>query len=622
MEQNDILCLINKTHSIKKLFSIAAKYEENLDIAENCYKKICNLDKKNDIAIVMLSTINLKKGEIDFFVDGIFKAYRIKQTNPLTLMYLSTIYNDGYLQRDICKALNYAQLAIKHNKNHIKLIDETSNFIIACCLLESAKTELEIEKAKNILIKAKANTDDQKILKNYLLFNYWLQKNNIEKCSEIAFFFYSKDRFVNKVMQGQIEFSQSNFDKCECILNSALSQNHNNHDSQTMKYIRENSVNIAHFFLGQIYWSNQTNKYDIQKAAKHFKKGAEKGFEQSIINYAYIFYEQKNFEKAISILKTGYENKTNAYAMCLYYAANIYHYDYNKENLSDLDIINLYKRALDLSCFEAAIEIGNILFNKHDYVYAKKMYEIGLNNIQSDEHLISDIKKVKQNYESICDVLNEENKAYKLLRKFLKKYKTNEDLNLAITNWLDQQLLKYANRLEDDIRYYIEISLNISVHLMSSNKTYDFSPAILSLSKAFENFLKIKIVEPYLQYIKRNNINKLSWIKGKQKDILDIFYDDNHTGQLYFTLGSFEHLIKNKNKFDDDFLNFIEQKLNIGNNKKSMYLKNLLDIINSFKNIRDLATHCVSMPIKQYIECLNLLLTDEAIIFKILYRLK
>ena len=640
METKSELEIINKTKSFEKLRHILNRHLENDDYGseevEVCAEKLYGLNKKNINVILVLAEIKCLKGKNEEFISLVLNAYQISKRNPQCLAFMAMLYHDGYYNSDIYKAERFAKQAEKYNKGDI-LVADICNLIIADTQLQKLNLNDEEKKeVKNRIysISNKANFRLYKeFLKCQLLLSTGAEKSIVSALSYLEFVSPAiaqsikvRACILSNGTLGDIKFNISRFYQ--------LLEKDNKPKSMLIKSLLLQCKSTIYLIEGLTYWSEEYGKKNATKAIEYFNRSLELGNKIARIKIGDTYEDLANYKLAYETYKGGYQNTQHIDEKCLYYAAKVCN-EHPDIGLKKIDIINLYQKSLRYGCPFASVRLGEIYKKSHDLVYAKKMFQYAVDNINSARDPENDLKIARDGIKEIDELmLVQNNKARNLLTKFSFLNGNEDKIFEATENYLDKIFSKIPTSLNPEIKNYLLLSINTALFYIRIGKNIDFSPCINSLSKAVENILKSAFVEPYCYYLTENKILK-KYFSGKKSNengdnyilLQEKYSDSNHKGQIYFTMGDLKRICKKeitkKNKYDKDFMNFLKTNFIVSNKSATLLLDKTLKQIDSFKEKRDLATHCVPLSINDFEYCLNLVLLDkDALIKNILRKLK
>lgn len=637
METKSELEIINKTKSFEKLRHILNRHLQNDDYdseeVEVCAEKLYGLNKKNINALLVLAEIKCLKGKNEEFISLVQNAYQISKRNPQCLAFMAMLYHDGYYKTDNFKSKKYAEQAEKYNKKNDLKIEDTCNLIIADILLQKQKpNQDEIKEAKKRIFSISNKRQDVRLYKEFLKCQLVLAgglKTPIQSALNylqfvspaIAEAIKARACILGDFTLGEIKHHITRFYQ--------LLEKDNKPKRMSTRGLLLQCKSIILLLEGCTFWSEECGKRNAAKAIDCFSKSLNLGNKRARLYIGYTYEDLKQYRLAYETYAGGYQNTDYIDENCLYYAALVcsQHPDLG---LKKIAIINLYKKSMRFGCPFASVRLGEIYRKNNDLIYAKKMFQYAIDNIEPTHDPENDLKIAKENIEEINEIqLVQNNKAHNLLSK-LSQINENE-ISEELDNWFNKEFSLIPTEMDAEVKNYVLLSINTALFYIRTGNNVDFSPCVSSLSKAVENILKNSFIEPYCYYLTENNIVKIyetKKIPGKEEkkeiSIQQHFNDNYHCGQIHFTMGELEKVCKVKLsrniKYEKDFINFLKTNFIVSDKSAKLLLDKTLNQIELFKTKRNLATHCVPLSINDYEYCLNLLLLDKNSLIKNILR--
>ena len=423
---------------------------------------------------------------------------------------------------------------------------------------------------------------------------------------ENKFWKTSKKNFSNErplIKKAKALFSTEDYSKAEedfQLIIKRYQTTHSKQDALLTKII----LGSSYYYLGSIYqiWN------DEQSAISYFQKGIDVDDIYCSESLGWLYYNKKDYERSLTAFKSGFQNKTYPNLACINNAGYILHHHLHKKHD---DPVEYYRKALSLGYTFAAKNLADLYRERHQYLYAISFYKksISSNATNSEE-------SAKLLDELLNQTKTDKGKGYVFLNKKMNTSQNDESLLNDLKEWVKNRLKSNTIVIDDEIANQFAIGFYNAISLLKTNAEVDYSSAIGSLSKGLEFLLRQYLIQPYIQYMQE---------KGKG-DLVKRFIDD-YTGQLHFTLGDIKKYIAfstnlNQKELSKDFSEFLDTTLNISKNQKKKFVIWFVNQINAFNQIRNSATHTLSLDIEQFCDCINILFFKKNILQRFITKLK
>lgn len=261
-----------------------------------------------------------------------------------------------------------------------------------------------------------------------------------------------------------------------------------------------------------------------------------------------------------------------------------------------------------------------------NYIISLKKYEMAKETIIETRNCIKNAKTIPLDYclstlsdrEKICnDYLSKE------------KLKSNNYNKELITKYFDDKIIK---KMDDNIKTYVNTSIEIYDYLNGLNYELDYSSSLISIMKALESLLYVIIANNYLKYLQNlkeidfDKIDKSIRIKTANGYQLRDTINRIEYGSVISIIGK-----RNPNDFNewiiynDFYYFFINNMPNINNPQKvlSTFLSKLDDLREKRNNVahkepvsKQDAKYCISELIEAHINFISYVYNNFEFCFK------